>query len=244
MLKAISPLISTVLIILLLVGAIAIVLSFGKEILDKTNEANVINEAKQNMKLLDNIIRQIASSGTGSLKKVQLKVSDGIYKVIQETNSLEFFYTVKYGTIEPGTYLKENNLLLISGATAKAYEGDLDNDGVDELVLENEILKIGVQKLGSRSSFQPINTRNNIKIMIFKENNATIRPEDSSIIFDDIPETSYGNGFSELVRKEEHLAKAEALVHVNSTLIEYDIIYTLQAGADYLVVRILNAYYK
>lgn len=243
MLKGISPLISTALIILILVGAIAIVLSFGKEVLDKTNEANLINEAKQNMKLLDNAIKQIASSGTGSLKKIQIKVSDGTYKVIEETNSLEFFYLVKYGTIEPGTYLKENNLLLISGSTAKAYEEDLDNDGVEELILENEILKIGIQKVGSKSNFQPINTIKNIKAMIFKENNVII-PEDSSIIFDDIPETSYGNGFSELIRKGEHLPKAEALVHVNSTFIEYEILYTLQAGADYLVIKVLNAYYK
>ncbi len=244
MLKAISPLISTALIILILVGATAIVLSFAKETLDKVNEANIINEAKQNIKLLDYAIRQTASSGTGSLKKVQVKVSDGTYRVVQETNSLEFSYLVKYGTIEPGTYLKENNLLLISGATSKAYEDDLDKDGENELVLENEILKVGIQKIGGRNNFQPINTKNNIKLIVFKENNATISPEDSSIIFDEIPETSYGNGFSELIRKGDHLPKAEALVHINSSFVEYDLIYTLQAGADYLIVKVLNAYYK
>ena len=244
MLKGLSPFISTALIILILVSAVTLVLTLGKSTLDKINEANVINEATQNMKLIDSVIRQVASEGLGSLRKIQIKVSDGTYRVNEETNSLEFSYLVKYGTIEPGTYLKENNLLLVCGANAKAYEADLDNDGKNELILENEVLKVAIQKVGSRTSFEPIDTKNNIELMIFKENNANITPSDSSIVLDDIPESAYGNGYSELVREGDHLAKAEALVHINSTFVEYDVLYTLQSGADYLIVKVLNAYYK
>lgn len=244
MLKALNPLISIALVILILVVAISLALTFGEDVINRINEVNVINEATRNMKLLDNTIRRVASEGLGSLRKIQIKVSGGSYKINEKTNSIEFSYLVKYGTVEPGTYLKVSNLLLISGANAKAYEADLDGDGEDELVLENEILKVAIQKVGSRDNFQPIDTKNNIKLILFKENNANITPEDSSVIFDDISTSSYGNGFSELVREGDHLAKAEALVHVNSTFLEYDLVYTLQSGADYLIVKVLNANYK
>lgn len=244
MLKALNPLISIALVILILVVAISLALTFGEDVINRINEVNVINEATRNMKLLDNTIRRVASEGLGSLRKIQIKVSGGSYKINEKTNSIEFSYLVKYGTVEPGTYLKVGNLLLISGANAKAYEADLDGDGEDELVLENEILKVAIQKVGSRDNFQPIDTKNNIKLILFKENNANITPEDSSVIFDDISTSSYGNGFSELVREGDHLAKAEALVHVNSTFLEYDLVYTLQSGADYLIVKVLNANYK
>ncbi len=244
MLKGISPFISTALIIFILIAGIALVLSIGNDLINKVKESNIISEATYNMKLIDEIVREVASQGSGSLRKIQLKVSDGVYRVNEKTNTIEFSFPIKYGTMEPGTYLRENNLLLTCGANAKAYEADVDKDGKDELVLENEILKILLQKVGDRNNFEPINTKNNIKSIIFKETNANITPSDSSIILDDIPESAYGNGYSELVREGDHLAKAEALVHVNSTFVEYDVLYTLQSGADYLIVKVLNAYYK
>ncbi len=244
MLKGVSPFVSTALIILLLIISISLAVGIGKEVIERVREANVVNEAIQNMKLLDNSIRKTAMEGIGNMKKISIKVSDGIYRVDEKTNSIEFIFPVKYGIIEPGTYVKENNLILACGANSKAYEEDLDYDGENELVLENEILKVGIQKVGSKDDFRPIDTKNNIKIMIFKENNATVIPEDSSIILDDFPETSYGYGYSKLLREGYHLPKAEALVHISSELAEYDIIYTLQSGADYLMVKILNAKYK
>jgi len=61
---------------------------------------------------------------------------------------------------------------------------------------------------------------------------------------DDYVESSYGNGYSVLVRTGDRLAKAEALVHVNSSFVVYELLYTLYPGADFIMVKIQDAYYR
>ena len=80
--------------------------------------------------------------------------------------------------------------------------------------------------------------------MNFIETGQNITPEDSSVILDNFYNSSGGTGYSELIRSGEHLSKAEALVHVNASNMEYDIVYTLQSSADFLIIRVENARYK
>jgi len=242
--KGISPLLSTIIIILLIVTAITLVLTIGTPAINRARESAIINEAIQNMRVLDNSIREVASEGLNSKRTMQLKVTDGVYSVKEKTDSINFEYKIKYGTIELGTFIKENNLIITSGASAKASEYDLDNDGFKDLVLENEILRVAILKVGSKDNYDLIDTNELIKIINFKETNVNVTPSDSSIVLDDFEESSYGNGYSELVKQGDNLAKAEALVHMNTTFVNYDILYTLQSGADFLIVKIINAYYK
>jgi len=146
--------------------------------------------------------------------------------------------------VELGRFVKEGNLLMMSGVGARASEYDIDDDGNSELVLENSIMKVGIQKNGTSTNYQFINTTRNIRLLNLKDNNITITPEDSSILLDDFQNSTYGNGYSKLIKSGDHLGKAEALVHVNSTNFEYDVVYTLPASADFLIVRVENAYYR
>jgi flagellin-like protein len=242
--KGVSPIISTVMIIAITFAAIGIVMTIAVPAIDRAKEASLLNEAAQNMQVIDNMVREVASEGTGSLRTMQLKSTGGEYRVDEKTNAVYFSYVIKHGMVEIGTFVRDGNLLLVSGAEAKASEYDINGDGTIELVLENEIMRVAIQRLGSESSQVPIDTSNNIKLLNFKENNANITPTDTSIALDDQPDTISGTGYSELVKSGEHLAKAEAVVHVNSTNINYDILYTLQAGADFLTAEIKNAYYN
>ena len=236
--KGISPLLSTVLIIFITITAITLVLILGLPTINKTKESIILNEALQNMRILDNAIKEVASEGVGSKKTLSFKVTDGVYSVKEETNNINFEYMVKYGTIQPGTFLKEGNIILTSGASCKAYEEN------NYLVLENKILKVILLKNGTLTNPSFINTSKIIKQIIFKENNFNITPSDSSIILDDLKSSSYGYGYSKLVKKGSYLPKAEAIVHLNTSFIVYDILYTLQSGADFLTIKIINAYYK
>jgi hypothetical protein len=242
--KAISTLISTAFIVLMTVMAMALTLTIGMPAINKAKEASVINEALQNMKVIDNTIREVASEGTGSLRSPQIKVSGGEYKVNQKANSVDFTYTLKYGLLQPGTFVKEGNLLMMSGVNAKASVYDLNGDGLDELVLENEILRVGILKNGTSSSQVSIDTSNVIKLLSIKESGTNVTLTDSSVILDDFAGSSSGTGYTELVTPGDNLSKAEAVVHMNTSTMNYDIVYTLQSGADFLIVKIQNAYYK
>jgi len=232
MLKGVSPLIGTVIVVLITVGAVSLVLTIGKPVIERSREYGIISEALQNMQTFDTLIREVASEGVGALRTVQLKVSGGEYKINQQTNSIDFTFAALYPPYSPGTVIKEGNLLISSEANAKAYETE------NELILENEVLKISIQKVGNETNHQPINTSANIRSITFKNNNATIYPEDSSVIINDLPSSSYGTGYSKLVKIGDNLPQAEAIVYVNSTLISYEILYSLPSGADFIIVKI------
>lgn len=242
--KGISPFIATVFIILLTFVTISLVLVIALPAINRAKEAALLNEATQNMRMIDNMVREVASEGTGSLRSMQLKVTDGDYGVNKKADSIDFVQTIKYGIVEVGTFFRDGNLMLISGVSAKASEYDLDGDGNDELVLENEILKLGIQKVGSASNQVAINTINNTKIINFIETDVNVTPIDSSVIIDNLAGTSVGTGYSELIARGDHMPKAEAVVHVNSTRVYYEVLYTLQSGADFIIVKIINAHYN
>lgn len=242
--KAISDLISTAFIVLMTVMAMALTLTIGMPAINRAKEASIINEALQNMNVIDNTIQEVASEGTGSLRSLQMKVSGGEYKVNQKANSVDFTYTMKYGLLQPGTFTKEGNLLMMSGVNAKASIYDLDGDGSNELVLENEILRVGILSNGTSSNQVPINTKNIIKMLNIKESGINVTLTDSSVTLDDFADSSSGTGYTELVTPGDNLSKAEAIVHMNTSTMSYDIVYTLQSGADFLIVKIQNAYYK
>ena len=242
--KGMSPFLAIVFIVLITIMAMAIVLLIALPAIERGKEAAILNEAMNNMKAIANAVKTVASEGIGTLTSLNIKATAGEYKVNGKANSIDFTFTTTSGVIQPGTFIKEGDVILSAGANAKASEYDLNGDGTNELVLENEILKIGILKNGTRATYAYIDTSKLIKSLNFKETGANITPTDSSILIDDYIESSYGYGYSELVRTADRLAKAEALVHVNSSFITYDVLYSLYSGADFVIVKIQNAYYK
>ena len=239
--KGVSQLISTVLIFLLTTVAIGIALLIGTPTIDRAKQSATINEAMQNMKTLDNIIREVASEGKGSFRTLQMRVIDGEYKINQKTNTIEYTHIIKSGIIESGTFFKEGNVFIVAGTNAKAITYDLDGDGTTDILLENEIMRVAL--LNNASNGNGINTSRSVKFFNLKENGANITINDSRIIIDNRTESYYGRGFTELVREGENLAAAEAVIHVNTSApanLTYDVVYTLRSGADFLVVKIQN----
>lgn len=88
MAKGISPLISTVIVIMMVVSAISMVLLIGRPTIDKATEASVVNEALLNMKSIDSAIKEVASEGVQSSRTVTFKVSDGNYKIVNDSGVL------------------------------------------------------------------------------------------------------------------------------------------------------------
>jgi hypothetical protein len=93
--KAISPFISAALLILIGITAIFFALSVLNPAVDKSKDSAVINEALQNLQLIDNNIREVASESENSKRTISLKVTDGTYKVDQNINYLNFTYNMK-----------------------------------------------------------------------------------------------------------------------------------------------------
>ena len=93
--KAISPFISAALIILMSITAIFLALTVLNPVVDKSKDSAVINEALQNLKLIDDTIREIASESEDVKTTISLMVTDGTYRVDQNINYINFTYNMK-----------------------------------------------------------------------------------------------------------------------------------------------------
>jgi type II secretory pathway pseudopilin PulG len=248
MLKGVSALISMVIVILISVIAVGLVILVIMPTINKAKEAAILNEAKQNMHLIDDTIREVASEGLGSLRSLTFKSSGGQYKVNAPINSIDFSYSVKYSTVQAGTFIQDGNLMISAGTNSRAsvYNLSTPADGTSQIVLENENLRVALHYNGSASATNPeiINTSRIVQFFNFISTGVNVTPSDSMITVDDFADTAVGRGYSYIVRAGDHLASAEAIVVVNTTRLYYEILYSLPSGADFVIVKIQNAYYQ
>ncbi|MEM5869840.1 MAG: LamG domain-containing protein [Candidatus Aenigmatarchaeota archaeon] len=120
--KGISTFISILLLILISTTATYLALNVLKPTVERAYESALINEAEQNMKLLDNLIREVASEGIGSLRSVVVKVSDGSYRIVNTsgnfTGALQFKAELKYSPFAAPMLKKVGNLKYTVGMNA------------------------------------------------------------------------------------------------------------------------------
>ena len=95
--KAISPYISTALIILIGIVALALSLTVLNPALNKAKDSAVINEAFNNLEIIDSTIREVASESEDSKRTINLKVTDGTYRVDSAIEYINFTYRMKEG---------------------------------------------------------------------------------------------------------------------------------------------------
>lgn len=100
--KGVSPLIAMVLVIAFGFGMMAIVLSFVNPLLDKAKDSGIVNEATQNMQLLDSAIKAVASEAKGSKRTISIKVTDGVIRTNGSTERVSLEFTPKARTILDG----------------------------------------------------------------------------------------------------------------------------------------------
>lgn len=233
--KAVSPLISFVLVIAIAFTAITVLYLGLSPVIVRNLESATVNEGLNNMNLLANYIREVASEGTGGLRTLQLSVTDGSYYVDNASSTLYFNYRLKSGAITPGTYTKQGDVQIVAGGA-----GASATDNGTNLILENENLKIILQKVGSPTNYASLNTKSNIQSIQNKITGLTIYPKNSSIIIGNDPTSSSGNGYSRLVITGTGLSEADAVFLVNTTNYLYTVTYSLPSLADFITLQIQN----
>lgn len=246
--KGINEMVSMVIVILVSVTAIAIVMTVALPAINKAKEVALLNEGKQNMHQLDDLVREVASEGLGSLRSFSFKSSGGEYAVNSRINSIDFTYSAKYSTIQPGTFIQDGNLMITSGTNSKAsiYNLSTPADGNGQIVLENENIRVALHYNSSANATFPetINTSKIVQRFNFISTGVNVTPSDSMISIDDFNDSTLGSGYSYIVKTGDHLASADAVFVINTTTVHYEILYSLPSGADFLNVKIQNAYYQ
>lgn len=78
--KGVSPLVAMVLVVAFGFATMAIVLTVVNPLLDRAKDAGIVNEATQNMQLLDSAIKAVASEAKGSKRTVHIKLTEGVLR--------------------------------------------------------------------------------------------------------------------------------------------------------------------
>jgi hypothetical protein len=221
-----NPLFSMLFLILIVIIAIAFVLSGGKSVIDKATDTEKFREAEDVMRFIDNSISSVAEEGAGA-KRILEFTSPGYFETIPQEDVVQFH--AESSIIEYLSRKITGNLVYISGDDVSCSSGN-------NLTMENSYLKAVFQKVDPIS---PVNTENNIIMLKEKTLGTELYPTNTSIIIDDNPATAYGNGYSEILKIGDNLPSCTVHFFVNST-VSYDLYYTLYAGADFLVIDVRN----
>ncbi len=225
-----NPLLSSVFLFLIFVIAVGIVLNVGLPAVDKATDTAKFSDVLNTMKLIDNAIREVVMEGTGAKRLVKFP-SPGEFEVIPQEDAIQF----KMQGLQIIEYLSRK----ITGNIVQIAGSDVSCTDSANLTLENSFLRVDFRKVPETTPHSAINTNDTILAIKEKSSGTIATFANSSIVIDGDATTINGTGYSEILRKGKDMAACTAHVFVNSTA-DYDVYYTLYAGADFIVADVRN----
>ncbi|MCK5289973.1 MAG: hypothetical protein KAJ56_03430, partial [Candidatus Aenigmarchaeota archaeon] len=113
-----------------------------------------------------------------------------------------------------------------------------------EFILENEHLKISINRSGNSTDPVAINTSKLLKNIYLKDNSKTLFSGASDhlrLSITGIPEIV--TGYVDAKKLGDDLGAAEIIAYLNYSTIEYEIHFILESGTDYVKIRVISPQY-
>jgi hypothetical protein len=228
-------LISGVLFLAITVSAVFIVYEIGVPIINKMQAATFINDMKSTFTELDSEIQDIASEGRGSKRVYYLKIDAGQFMVNSSKDWIEWEYETDASIISPRTAQWIGNVVMGSNLNTKAYVSTHEGESV--YVLENEHLKVYINKTGTAASLSQISTNHIVTGIWQKDIGMLIGLETLNVTLDNNETSEIGSGYTGVQRLGENLPYATAYAYIDSQYEDYFINITLESGADYIIIE-------
>jgi len=234
--KALSVLVSSVVLILVIMVSTFLVVSTIAPLINRGKELSALNEGKQVLSSIDSAIQELIYEAPGAKRVLNLKATGGRFSVSGKEDKIRFLLDTTTGILEPGSLSKEGNLLISYGPNLKAYEGTIN--GIDSLIIENDAVLFAVRKLYNKTNPDFINTTNLITLIRNKRTDTNITPT-FGIFIGNNTETSYGEGYTEQVSTGTYLPEATIKLHLNSNSgVTYEAFFTLLPGQDFVQINV------
>jgi type II secretory pathway pseudopilin PulG len=224
-----DALISLAIMVIVTVAAIGVMMAVGTQTIESTKSYSQTREAEQFLAGLDNAIKEVVMEGEGATRVVKITTA-GDFQVNERENSIQY-KALGSGFFEYFSRKISGDLLHVAGNDVNCYEAN------GNIVAENSYVEMVFQKVNATAS---ISTANNIISMTEKKSGTKITFSNSSIVVDDNSSTSYGTGYSEILRAGYGLPLCRVHFYVNSTALSYDIYYTIYTAADFVMADVRN----
>lgn len=230
LLKGFSPILASSFLVLVFAVAVGIVVSIGLPAVDMATATSRFDDALITVKLIDNAIREVVFEGAGAKRLVKF-ASPGDFEAIPQEDSVQFKMQ--------GPAVLEYLSRRITGNIVQIAGSDVSCSDAGNLTIENSYLRVDLKNVAPATPAASINTNDTILAIKEKSGGTTVAFVNSTVVIDGNPATASGTGYSEILKKGRDLPSCTAHVFVNSTA-DYDIYYTLYAGADFLVMDVRN----
>ncbi|MBD3203263.1 hypothetical protein GF327_03145 [Candidatus Woesearchaeota archaeon] len=227
--------ISAILYTLVASVALVLILEAGIPILERLKDSATFSQTKDTLLNLDQHIQEVANEGEGSQRMVNLEIKQG--ELLIGNNQILWEFETKSRIVDPRTSRKYGNLVVTSNANVRTIENSTHY--LLTTYIKNDTFEVRINKTGSESNWNPINTSEIIDYISFNNNklNGTF-----SFSINNNPDSVVGNGYTRITPEgnNTNLGRAKVVAHINSSFAEYDLEFILESYADFIITRVKN----
>ena len=131
--KGIDTLIATAVLIIISITAVFLTLNLSKPGTERTQEILLMQEGKNTLSSIDNAVRTVLAEGEGSVRVLKFSITDGNYKINNQTDAVTFSMDTKAQIVSFGVSKEENGINITGGAGIiylnLSYENFIDVKG-------------------------------------------------------------------------------------------------------------------
>lgn len=233
-----SPLLSSVLTVAVIIVSTIIVLNQLVPSIRNMANTGAIQEGKQAISSFDKSMQELLYESSGAKRVVRFQTSSGKFRISTKDDSVKFYIQATVQDIDPGSISKEGNTIINYGPSSRAYESDIDSDGTDDLVIENDALTFSVRKFGNSTDWAYINLSNSSGTFITSMKSRSLGINMTpvfGIYINGMESSSHGNGFTELVESGSDVGTAAIRLYMNaSSGHSYEAFFRLMPGTDFI----------
>jgi len=224
--------ISVIIYTLVAILALVLILNTAIPILTEMKDRAVFSKIKDIMLDLDRHITDIANQGEGSQSSVSFEVRDGEIKF--ENNKLIWELETKSEIMSPRTSMRQGNLIISSNANVNTY--DMGTYYILHTKIDEDNFTVRINK---KTKWEQYNTS---ELIEYISHNGNKMDGTFNFNLNNNASSSVGTGYTELVPpgNNSNLGRAKVIAHMNSTFGRYDLEFTLESYADFLIVNVKN----
>ncbi len=211
-------------VIWLLIGTLilALVLSFGLPIFNRTKETVTYQQVVDQFQNLKSTLDSIAKEGVGSQKVVDLSIPKG--SVDFSSDGIIWNAVMNYPLFQPQSRMDVNGVIVATDADVSAEEYN------NSYILQDSYIKVNITKYPNGTL---VNASHLINSITFKMTNQTVQPSYTFYLLNDTS-TETGTGYTKLLDSGTNLVSATVVAHINSPKVSYDLYLTLYSKGDFI----------
>lgn len=236
--KGIS-LISGVIFLAFTITAIVVVYEAGTPIIQRLQTSATVDKMKSTFADLDKLIQQVAAEGKGSKRTAYLRIDAGTLTVNETKNTIEWEVDTPALIVSPRTYQQFGNVIIGSNLETTTNK-TVTYNGEPAFLLENEHLRVYINRTGSASSYTTYNTSTLLLAIYNKGTQGWLDyPNILEITLDNNANSGYGSGYTSLQKEGKNLPYGRVTAYLESLYgVNYYINFILESGTDFLEITV------